>query len=408
MPVLAGQKSRFFPLTRLLSVLALPCLAVLCGVTPAVAAEPSPWPTRGWVESSPEAQGLDAAVVEALHREFAEGKHGYIDGMLVIRNGAVVFERSYRHDYDKLFAGKGAPGLYNYYDPEWHPYWKRSDLHTLQSVSKSITSTLVGIAIRRGELPGVDVKVMPYFSAFRTKADPRRDALTLRHVLTMTTGIKWDESSTSYTDATNNCAEMEARKDWVQYVLDQPMAEEPGKTFVYNSGATQLLSYLLKRVTGKEADDYAREQLFGPLGIEYAWKRTPLGLADTEGGLYLRSRDLAKIGLLFLKDGIWEGRRILPEGWVREATAWSVDTRDAAGHGYGYKWWVLSRKGPGSYEAYCANGYGGQRLIVVPELNLLGVFTGWNIYDKPPLSMDYALQRLVQAAAKASAGPERH
>jgi CubicO group peptidase (beta-lactamase class C family) len=372
-----------------------------------MAAEPSAWPTRAWAESSPQAQGLDQSVLEGLDREFAEGKHGYIDGMLVIRNGAVVFEKSYRHDYDKLFVGKGAPALYNYYDPEWHPYWKRGDLHTMQSVSKSITSTLVGIALHRGELPSVDAKLMPYFSAFRTKPDPRRDALTLRHVLTMTTGFKWDESSTSYTDATNNCAEMEARPDWIQYVLDQPMAEEPGKTFVYNSGATQLLSYLIKKATGKEADDYAKEHLFGPLGIEYAWKRTPKGLADTEGGLYLRPRDLAKIGLLFLKDGVWDGRRILPEGWVKAATAWSVDTRDSAGHGYGYKWWVLSRKGPGAYEAYAANGYGGQRLIVVPELNLLGVFTGWNIYDKPPLSMDFALQRLVLAATKTGVEPSR-
>ena len=116
------------------------------------------WPTKAWPESSPQAQGLDAGVLEALHREFTEGKHGYIDGMLVVRNGAVVFERSYRHDYDRLFVGKGAPALYNYYDPEWHPYWKRSALHTMQSVSKSVTSTLVGIALRRGEIPGVDAR----------------------------------------------------------------------------------------------------------------------------------------------------------------------------------------------------------------------------------------------------------
>jgi CubicO group peptidase (beta-lactamase class C family) len=384
---------------------ALPALglALACSLRPAAAAQAARWPTEAWAQSTPSAQGLDPAVLEGLDREFAEGKHGYIDGMLVIRNGAVVFEKSYHHDYDKLFEGKGAPALYNYYDPEWHPYWKRGELHTMQSVSKSITSTLVGIALRRGELPGVDAQLRPYFSAFPTKPDRRRDAMTLRHVLTMTAGIRWDESSTSYTDATNNCAEMEARKDWIQYVLDQPMADDPGKTFVYNSGATELLSYVIRKATGKEADDYAKEHLFGPLGIEYAWKRTPRGLADTEGGLYLRPRDLAKIGYLFLKDGVWDGQRILPEGWVKEATAWSVDTRDKAGHGYGFNWWLLSRKGRGTYEAYAANGYGGQRLIVVPELDLLGVFTGWNIYDKPPLSMDFALERLLQAVGKPAA-----
>jgi CubicO group peptidase (beta-lactamase class C family) len=354
-----------------------------------------PWPTKDWAESSPEAQGLDAAVLEALHREFAEGKHGYIDGWLVVRNGAVVFEKTYRHDYDRLFVGRGTPGLYNYYDPGWHPYWKRTPLHTMQSVSKSVTSALVGIALRRGELPGVGVKLMPYFAEFKAKSDPRRDAMTLRHVLTMTTGIEWDESSVPYTDPRNNCAVMEGREDWIQYVLDQPMAHEPGGKWQYNSGATQLLSFLIAKATGKPTDDYAQEHLFGPLGIEYAWKRTPRGLADTEGGLYLRPRDLAKLGYLFLKDGVWEAKRLLPEGWVRDSTARQVEL--TGGGAYGYKWWIAPRTNPESPEAYAASGYGGQLLIVVPRVQLLAVFTGWNIYDRPSLSPFVAKDRVLAA-----------
>jgi CubicO group peptidase (beta-lactamase class C family) len=359
------------------------------------AAGPSPsWPTKAWPESAPEAQGLDAAVLAALDRELADGQHGYVDGLLVVRHGAVVFERNYRHDYDRLFAGKGAPGLYNYYDPEWHPYWKRTPLHTMQSVSKSVTSALVGIALRRGELPGVDVKVMPYFAGFKTKPDPRRDAMTLRHVLTMTTGIQWDESL-PYTDPRNNCAVMEGRDDWVQYVLDQPMAVEPGQKFLYNSGATQLLSFLIQKATGKPADDYAREHLFDPLGIEYAWKRTPLGLADAEGGLYLRPRDLAKLGYLYLKGGLWEGTRILAEDWVKDSTAQHVMAD--GGWGYGFKWWIPPRLSPDSPACYAARGYGGQLLIVVPQFDLLAVFTGWNIYDGPSLSAQAAVERVLAA-----------
>lgn len=375
----------------------LPLVAlILMPAAVSFAAPAESWPTKGWPASTPEAQGLDPAALGSLDRELAAGKHGYIDSMLVIRHGSVVFEKSYPHDYDGLFVGKGKPGLYNYYDPEWHPYWKRTELHTMQSVSKSVTSALIGIAMRRGEIPGVDAKVMPYFSAFKVKPDPRRDRMALRDVLTMTTGIQWDESSTSYTDAKNNCAEMEATEDWIQYVLDQPMAEGPGKQFEYNSGATQLLSYLIEKTTGQEADDYAKEHLFGPLGIEYAWKRTPKGLADTEGGLYLRPRDLAKLGLLYMKDGVWEGKRILPEGWVKDSTAWHVGASRGR-RGYGYKWWVLARKGPGTYDAYAALGYGGQRLIVVPELELIAVFTGWNIYDKPELDPNLALDRVLRA-----------
>ena len=362
----------------------------------ALAGPSEAWPTKGWPASTPEAQGLDRSSLDAFDHELAAGQHGYVDSMLVIRHGSVAFEKSYPHDYDRLFVGKGAPGLYNYYDPAWHPFWKRGELHTMQSVSKSFTSALVGIAIGRGEIPGVDAKVMPYFSAFKAQSDPRRDAMTLRDVLTMTTGIRWDESSSSYTNAKNNCAEMEATQDWIQYVLDQPMAFEPGKQFEYNSGATELLSYLIKKTTGKEADDYAKEHLLDPLGIEYAWKRTPKGLADTEGGLYLRPRDLAKFGLLYLKDGVWEGKRILPEGWVKDSTTWHTETKGGR-RGYGYKWWVISRKGPGAYDAYAALGYGGQRLIVVPELDLIAVFTGWNIYDKPELDPFLALDRVLGA-----------
>jgi CubicO group peptidase (beta-lactamase class C family) len=266
----------------------------------------------------------------------------------------------------------------------------------MQSVSKSVTSALIGIAIGRGEIPGVDVKVMPYFSAFKVPPDPRREHMTLSDVLTMTTGIRWDEESTEYTDPANNCAVMEGKDDWVRYVLEQPMAEEPGKVFVYNSGATQLLSYLIRKTTGKETDDYAKEHLFAPLGIDFYWKRTPAGLADTEGGLYLTPRDLAKIGYLYLKDGVWEGERILPEGWVRASTKSRVATNEKT-YGYGYKWWVVSRKGSGSYDAYAAWGYGGQLLIVVPELELISVFTGWNIYDKPSLDPGLALARVLGA-----------
>jgi len=387
--------------------LAAAALVVSIGASAHVSSQvppPSAWPTRGWAEGSPGSVGLDAAALEALDREFASGTHGYVDSMLVIRRGRVVFDRSYAHDYDRLFAGKGAPGIYNYYDPAWHPFYKRTTLHTMQSVSKSVTSALIGIAIARGEIPGIEAPVMPYFSAFKAKPDPRRDRMRLRDVLTMTAGIQWDESSTTYTDAKNNCAEMEAADDWVQYVLDQPMAADPGTTFVYNSGATELLSYILQKATGMAADDYAREHLFEPLGIRSFWKRTPKGLADTEGGLYLEPRDLAKFGYLYLHDGVWNGTRILPAGWVKESTRWHVDA-GKTGRGYGFKWWILSRKGAGTYDAYAALGYGGQRLIVVPELDLIAVFTGWNIYDKPEFNPKVGLDRLV-AAVKATGSAE--
>jgi len=355
------------------------------------------WPTQGWPSSTPAAEGLDAAVLDRLDAELASGKYGYVDGLLVIRNGRVAYEKTYRNDYAKLFqtAPDRVPGPYNYYDPPWYPYEHGSDLHTMQSVSKSVTSALVGIAIRRGEISGVDAKAVPYFSAYRVAADPRREHMTLKDLLTMTSGIRWDETTVDYTDPANSCARMEASKDWIQFVLDQPMAAEPGSTFVYSSGVTELLAEVLRKATGKQADAYAAEHLFGPLGISrFYWKKTPTGHPDTEGGLYLTARDLAKIGYLYMKDGVWEGRRLLPEGWAAASTRRQSDpTGEDATMKYGYQWWVL----PGKTPSYAGIGYGGQLLVVVPSLELIAVFTGWNIYDKPALTAEFARDRVLEA-----------
>jgi CubicO group peptidase (beta-lactamase class C family) len=172
------------------------------------------------------------------------------------------------------------------------------------------------------------------------------------------------------------------------------MASEPGDKFVYSSGVTELLGQILKKTTGKDPDDYARERLFGPLGIEaWYWKKTPTGLSDTEGGLYLTARDLAKIGYLYLKDGVWEGERILPQGFVAEAVAPLVTA--SGGRKYGFQWWLLPNEGSKDSWTPAALGYGGQFLFVVPEHDLIAVFTGWNIYDGPVLDPHLALSRVI-------------
>jgi CubicO group peptidase (beta-lactamase class C family) len=353
-----------------------------------------------WTTSRPEAEDMDTGVLEALHKELAAGDHGYVDALLVVRHGRIVFERSYAHDYDRLFVGKDPRrGPYNYYDPDWHPYYKRGPLHTMQSVSKSVTSALVGVALRRGEIAGLDVKVMPYFKGLRVSTDRRWAGLTLRHLLTMSAGIRWDETTVTYTDPTNSCAAMEASPDWVQFVLDQPMAEEPGRVFNYNSGVTQLLAHILKQATGRVPDEYAAEHLFSPIGIRtFHWKRTPTGLADAEGGLYLTARDLARIGSLFLQDGVWQGRRLLPEGWAAESTAPRLVVSSQAGleRDYGYQWWSLPY-GPERKRAFAAIGYGGQLLLVVPEHDLIAVLTGWNIYERRPPAASVVLARILAA-----------
>ena len=142
----------------------------------------------------------------------------------------------------------------------------------------------------------------------------------------MTAGIEWDEFSTPYHSPKNSCRQMEESEDWVKFVINRPIAYAPGTHFEYSSGISQLLSHIMLESTGVPIDEYAEVHLFRPLGItESFWQKTPQGLSDTEGGLYLQPHDLAKIGLLYLRDGMWEGKRILPEGWVEASVRPAVE-----------------------------------------------------------------------------------
>ena len=164
---------------------------------------------------------------------------------------------------------------------------------------------------------------------------------------------------------------------------------------------SELLAHILWKATGRQVDEYAAEHLFGPLGIKsFFWKRTPTGLPDTEGGLYLARADLAWFGSLYLHDGVWNGKRILPEGWVAETMHPRVDPgiRKMPGIRYGYQWWLVPWGG-GTSRAWTCWGYGGQFLFVVPERDLIAVFNGWNIYDKPELDPTWALDRVLGAIA---------
>ena len=359
---------------------------------------PTKWPTTAWEVTSASSQGMNYDSLAAFSAELESGDLGYIDGMLVIRNGTIIFEKEYTNDYDSLFKTTNTePGKYNYYDPNWHPYYNNTRLHTMQSVSKSFTAAAVGIAVKNGQIPGLNAKIMDYFDGYESSApDPRRNAMTIRDVLTMTTGIQWDESSMPYTDSTSNCVQMEKSSDWIQYVIDQPMAFRPGEKYEYNSGATMLLSYLINKTTGLDLTDYVKTNLFDVLGItDYYWKHTPKGLTDAEGGLYLTPRDLAKFGYLYLHNGKWENKQVLPGNWVEITHEKRVDTT-SPWFKYGFHWWLMPYGD--NHTALLASGLGGQRMIVLPELDIVAVFTGWNIYEMSALNSWMAMNKMINAA----------
>lgn len=335
-------------------------------------------------------QPTAANPLDAIDRDARSGVYGNIDHLLVIRKGTTVVNSGYARDYREISRGKRGPigcgegctdsawmHEFNYWHPDFHPYYRGRDIHTLQSVTKSIAATVIGIALERGQIKTVDQPFLDYFAdKDLSRVDARLRTATIADVLTMRSGIEWHESDRPLDD-TNTTIQLERSRDWIQFTLDQRTDAAPGTKWVYNSGGSQLLSGIIRKATGRFIDDYSREHLFAPLGItDFHWKKTPTGHPDTEGGLYLSAEGLARIGQLYLANGIWDGRRILSDAWVKQAT-----TRHARNVGaewdYGYQWWITTHDG---VEVWSGRGFGGQMLYVIPARDIVAVVYSWNVF----------------------------
>ncbi|WP_452222788.1 serine hydrolase domain-containing protein [Lacinutrix chionoecetis] len=332
------------------------------------------------------------AVIDSINSEINNGDYGLIDRFMVIQNDEQLADYKYDQDYETIVQQYDTTNhQYNFNNTDWHPYYKKSELHTLQSVTKSITSILLGIALDLDDEYNVSNKAMPLLTGYNDSdfQDKRKQNITIEDLLTMRSGIQWNEE-TDHNDHTNDCFLLEASDNWIEYVLSKPMDTIPGTKFVYNGGGTVLLGKIVRTITGKRIDKWAEEKLFEPLGItDYYWKETPDGEIDTEGGLYLKTEDLAKIGALYLNNGKWNGKQIVSKSWVTTSTSPLLKNvkpqwRDVTG--YGYQWWIPEYTDDGRVGIYAANGYGGQYLMVAPEYNLIIVFNGWNINSEPEKS----------------------
>jgi CubicO group peptidase (beta-lactamase class C family) len=284
-------------------------------------------------------------------------------------------------------------GPYNYFNPWWHPYYRdEGRLHTLQSVTKTVDSIIVGVALTRGDFPSIDTPVLNYFDAV-ANVDARKQHLTMRHLLDMMTGVKWSDADTSA---------MESSFDWQNYFINRPMAGEPGTTFDYNDGAPQALVYIFRKVTGQDIEAYAAEHLFKPLGISaWYWKRTPEGTPDGEGGLYLDRHDLAKLMLLYEHDGVWDGNQIVSRAWVDASLTPVVKVGSNPDTSYGHLWWFYGADD--SRRVFGGSGFGGQRPLVLKDEDIVVVANQWNILDGPTLGA----QELIRRVRAALVHPER-
>ncbi|MCH8121735.1 MAG: serine hydrolase [Bacteroidetes bacterium] len=359
------------------------------------------WPGDTWPTSTPEAEGIDPAVIDSIVNDINSGEYGLIDAFMVIRHGIVVADHRFEQDYESIMVQYDTTDyMYNYDHVNWHPYLKGTMLHSLQSVSKSVTSAALGIAIDDGLIDGPRAPVLPFFDDYEfEQTDERKQALTLEDFLTMRAGIKWNTAG-GYTDSTHSTIIMENSDEWIQYVLDQPMDAEPGTRYQYNDGASVLIGKIARVATGKRMDEWARERLFEPIGIdEFYWKITPDGEADTEGGLYLKTEDLARFGYLFLRNGVWNGEQIISEEWVKASTSPVVaQVGPQAQVGYGYQWWIPVQE-DGRAIVFAGNGYGGQFVMVAPDYDIVVIFNGWRIHGEANKSSYRVLQDRILPAS---------
>ncbi|MFC5403638.1 serine hydrolase domain-containing protein [Cohnella soli] len=249
------------------------------------------------------------------------------------------------------------------------------NLHKVNSITKSVLSLLIGIAIGRGEFPSLDTLITDHF--IEAQDNPTLESLTVEHLLTMTPGWDWQEMG----DWHGLPYPMTESTDWVRFVLSRPLVRSSGTRMVYDSGSSQVLSALLQRSTGMTAAAYAQRYLFGPLGIEqFHWPTDPQGISIGGFALELRPRDLTRLGLLVLQRGKWNGEKIVPAEWIVESTKPRFKGYDNIGM-YGYHWWALADRDsdrrvrtPLSPSVFFAVGFGGQYIFISPERELVAVF----------------------------------
>lgn len=346
----------------------------------------------GWQTVDAGSVGLDVTMLSAMADRLSGGEYKNIHSVLVVRGGRIAFEEYYP-------GTTTASGT--------HVDWTINDLHEVHSVTKSVTSALVGIAIDRGLISSIDQKISDFFPEHAALfADGSKASLTVRHFLTMTAGLEWDERTHSYFDPRNSHVQLHNSDDPVAFTLGLTAVAEPGQTFRYNSGLSIVLGEVIRRVSGMRADDFAKQHLFDAIGVEdYWWWAYPNGTLQTGGGLALTPRDMARFGLLYLDEGSWRGAQILSTEWVRESTRSHLDTISDT-EKYGYQWWIIRL--PRHDNAFdlseesivtpVANGRGGQWIFLLPELDMVVVFTGGNDNELAQQPLDI-LRRFIYPAA---------
>lgn len=352
-------------------VLAL-ILAVLavcgCSKNPAPVAQPdlpppADFPVQEWPTKAPEELGFSQDLLETMEEQASNYD---ITNILIVRNGYKVYHRFVHKDY---MLGE-------------------NNLLPVYSCTKSISSALIGIALEEGYIQSIDQKISDFFPEWQElPPDELRDSITIKHLLTQTSGWDWPE----FTTWNYRLTPLKESEDWVRFVLNREMAAEPGTVFNYSTGGSHLLSVIIERATGMDTLSYARSRLFDPIGIgEVDWRKDPQGFYIGGTDLWMSAEDMARFGLLYLRKGKWGDSQIVPESWVEASTSRQSEGSYRGGGGeYGYQWWIAALNVSGQrVDAAYALGFAGQFIYVVPEYDLVVVATGQNTQN-PFVFRDY-------------------
>lgn len=327
----------------------------------------------GWVAATAESMGVDARRLAALTASVRAWPELGVHAILIERSGRLVYEEY----FDGFDERNGTP--------RGHVSMARDSLHDVRSVTKSVVSALVGLALADAAIESLDQPVVEWFPEYPELNTADRRRLTLRHMLAMTSGLQWDESM-PYSDPKNDEIGMIRDAQPLRYVLSRAFSSEPGTAFNYNGGLVQVMAAVIQRAVKMPIEQYARTRLFAPLGIDTVeWAGKLAGMPNAASGLRLRARDVTKFGSLYLHGGRWNGLQVLPPEWVAQSTHrqfrfTSAAARDRTGggadadgaFGYAFFWWYSCYSTPrGLVEARTAVGNGQQRVFVLPGLDMV-------------------------------------
>jgi CubicO group peptidase (beta-lactamase class C family) len=353
----------------------------------------------GWETASLNDEKLEAGLIKDLFDRISDNTYKNISSVVIVKNGKLVIEEYFPRQ-DAL-------------DERHSRALKRVSPQQLYSATKSVTSILIGIAIERGLIRSVEESVSSFFPKYADVfAENKKAEIRLKDLLSMSAGMSWDEWTYPYADARNDALKTLLSPDPIRYILERPMVATPGKQFAYNTGIAIVLGEIIYKASGLRADKFAERYLFTPLGVtDYYWAKLPGEMVETGGGLFLRPRDMAKLGYLFLNGGRWNGTQIISEVWIKDSTKNQAGSMQLpawmqAADGYGYQWWLGALKvATEDVKFYGARGRAGQFLLVFPHQHLVAVFTGLNdnILMNQPLDM---LQRYLLPAMSPRQAPK--